>query len=49
MDRLDLPVSNRRYAAIGVRVGVPAGSALLVHLALVPGVTTAGPACQHHP
>jgi hypothetical protein len=24
MDRLDLPVSNRRYAAVGVRVGLPA-------------------------
>ena len=36
MGRLDLPVSNRRYAAIGVRVGLPAlAVALLVHLALV--------------
>ena len=36
MDRLDLPVSNRRYAAIGVRVGLPAlAVALVVHLALV--------------
>ena len=36
MDRLDLPVSNRRYAAVGVRVGLPAlAVALVVHLALV--------------
>ena len=36
MDRLDLPVSNRRYAAVGVRVGLPARAvALVVHLALV--------------
>ncbi len=35
MDRLDRPVSNRRYAAVGVRVGLPAMTvALLVHLAL---------------
>ena len=35
MSRLDLPVSNRRYAATGVRVGLPAlAAALLVHLAL---------------
>jgi hypothetical protein len=35
MDRLDLPVSNRRYAAVGVRVGLPASAvALVVHLAL---------------
>jgi arsenical pump membrane protein len=36
MDRLELPVSNRRYAAVGVRVGLPAlAIALVVHLALV--------------
>jgi len=36
MDRLDLPVSNRRYTAMGVRVGLPAlAAALLVHVALV--------------
>ena len=35
MDRLNLSVSNRRYAAVGVRVGLPAlAAALLVHLAL---------------
>ena len=34
-DRLDLPVSNRRYAAVGVRVGLPAlAVALVVHLAM---------------
>jgi hypothetical protein len=32
---VDLPVSNRRYAAMGVRVGLPAlAAALLVRLAL---------------
>jgi arsenical pump membrane protein len=35
MQRLDLPVSNRRYAAVGIRVGLPAlAVALVTHVAL---------------